>query len=552
MQTTWTRRELLAGFLGASFALPGCQPAAGEPTPPGELVGASVDVGHRLREGLRLEIPADQEYAAPVVIVGGGIAGLSAAWALRNAGCEDFLLLELEQTPGGTSRSGQKPVCKMPWGAHYVPAPTQDNPDLVALFEEMQLFEQQPDSKGDPIVREEFLCRDPQERIFYKGNWYEGLYLHAGASAEDRRQFTEFRQQIDRWIDPQKRGQRAFRIPAALSPQDDEAVALDRISMAQWLDQHHWDSPRLRWLVDYACRDDYGMRMEQVSAWAGVFYFASRKEGPGQSSRPFITWPEGNGRIVEHLRRPIRRQTWLGWAAAEIDPTIRDDRREIEIKAVSYDGEQARRIRAQRVIFAAPQFLARYLIKPYRRNPPPHLEGFQYGAWMTANLLLDGSPDPPKTSLGFPLCWDNVLYDSPSLGYVSATHQRGLDYGPQVWTYYYPLCDEDGDEARKRLLSLGREDWAEVVLADLSRPHPEIRKHVQQIDVMRWGHAMIRPRTGWVWSGDREKAAEPFQGVHFAHSDLSGVALFEEAFHHGVRAAKEVLQSLPGLNKRQI
>ncbi len=29
--------------------------------------------------------------------------------------------------------------------------------------------------------------------------------------------------------------------------------------------------------------------------------------------------------------------------------------------------------------------------------------------------------------------------------------------------------------------------------------------------------------------------------MHFAHSDLSGVALFEEAFYHGLRAAEEVL-----------
>jgi len=28
---------------------------------------------------------------------------------------------------------------------------------------------------------------------------------------------------------------------------------------------------------------------------------------------------------------------------------------------------------------------------------------------------------------------------------------------------------------------------------------------------------------------------------HFAHSDLSGVALFEEAFYHGLRAAEEIL-----------
>jgi hypothetical protein len=32
--------------------------------------------------------------------------------------------------------------------------------------------------------------------------------------------------------------------------------------------------------------------------------------------------------------------------------------------------------------------------------------------------------------------------------------------------------------------------------------------------------------------------------VHFAHSALSGVALFEEAQHHGVRAAEEVFEEV--------
>jgi hypothetical protein len=34
--------------------------------------------------------------------------------------------------------------------------------------------------------------------------------------------------------------------------------------------------------------------------------------------------------------------------------------------------------------------------------------------------------------------------------------------------------------------------------------------------------------------------------IHFAHSDLSGMSLFEEAFHQGLRAAREVLQQLAG------
>ena len=38
--------------------------------------------------------------------------------------------------------------------------------------------------------------------------------------------------------------------------------------------------------------------------------------------------------------------------------------------------------------------------------------------------------------------------------------------------------------------------------------------------------------------------APPIGPIHFAHSDLSGIALFEEAFDHGVRAADEVQAAL--------
>ena len=48
---------------------------------------------------------------------------------------------------------------------------------------------------------------------------------------------------------------------------------------------------------------------------------------------------------------------------------------------------------------------------------------------------------------------------------------------------------------------------------------------------------MISPRPNFIWSGIREKAMQPYRNIHFAHTDLSGIALFEEAFYHGLRAA---------------
>ena len=85
---------------------------------------------------------------------------------------------------------------------------------------------------------------------------------------------------------------------------------------------------------------------------------------------------------------------------------------------------------------------------------------------------------------------------------------------------------------------------ADLVLEDLERAHPDLRRHVARLDVMRWAHAMIRPRPGLLFSPELELARRPWRGLHFAHCDLSGFTLFEEAQDHGLRAAEEVLAAL--------
>jgi glycine/D-amino acid oxidase-like deaminating enzyme len=533
----FTRREILAAFLGAPVAMAACRSSASVEMPAGEIVGASDGLGHRLRDGLKVEVAPDRWERAGVVIVGGGVAGLSAAWKLLKAGFEDFVLIELEPVPGGTARSGSSPLISYPWGAHYLPAPTRDNPALTGLIDEMGMLEGF-DKDGEPVVGEQFLCRDPEERVFYKGRWYEGLYLHAGASAEDERQLEAFNQEVRRWIAwKDAKGRRAFTIPVAAGTDDAEVTALDRLSMAGWMNERGFNSPRLRWLVDYACRDDYGLTLEQTSAWAGLFYFSSRVTKPGDESQPLMTWPEGNGHLVKHLYDKAKAKVRLGHAVAELIPTEANGKSGVDVVLVDSSADNASGIHAERVIFAAPHFLTRYLIRDYRDHTPQHVAEFQYGAWMVANLFLKDRPQ----SRGFPLSWDNVLYESRSLGYVVATHQRGLDRGPTVFTYYYPLCDADPRAARARLLGTDWRGWADVALTDLGRAHAEIRTLTERLDVMRWGHAMIRPRPGFMWGGARAEAQKPFRSIHFANTDLSGVPLFEEAFYHGLRAADEVL-----------
>lgn len=526
-----TRRELLEGLAGLAAVSCTGRPAGRRLA--GSIVGGSFSLGHRVRDGFRPAAPPRREEVG-VLVLGAGIAGLSAAWALERAGFRDYRVLELEDAPGGTARSGANAVSPYPWAAHYVPVPPAANRPLVALLEEVGAITGR-DAQGRPVCAEEMLCRDPQERLFFRGDWYEGLYPRVAASAEDLAQLASFEAEMRRWAGVRDaRGRRAFAVPRSAGSDSEEVKALDRLSMAAYLEAHGWTSPRLRWFVEYGCRDDFGATLADTSAWAGVHYFAARLEDPRSESAEFLTWPEGNGRLVSHLAGMAGARLRTRVLVTEVDP------RPDGVDVTAYDAAEDRVVglRAGQVIFALPRFLASRLLVPWRQAPPPRLAETVYGAWMVANLTLSDRP----ASRGFPLAWDNVLYDSPSLGYVVATHQAGQDFGPTVLTYYRPFTDTDPRRARTRMLSTSWEEWVRLILADLEPAHPGLERLVERVDVYLWGHAMVRPRPGFPWSEALAACARPLGRVHFAHTDLSGMALFEEAQHWGVRAAEAVLR----------
>ncbi|HCK54573.1 MAG TPA: twin-arginine translocation pathway signal, partial [Planctomycetaceae bacterium] len=135
-----SRRELLATFLGASWAAAGCRDEEVPDLPPGRLVEPSRTVGHRIRDGVgdlvsrAGDMPDEDWQTCDVVVVGGGVAGLSAVRRMVMSGCTDFVLLELEEVAGGTARGGMLAQQACPWGAHYLPVPQKENRALVSLL----------------------------------------------------------------------------------------------------------------------------------------------------------------------------------------------------------------------------------------------------------------------------------------------------------------------------------------------------------------------------------------------------------------------------------
>ena len=320
----------------------------------GRIIGQPYAFAHELlRQGTiagqpPAEAPVNESVA--VVIVGAGIAGLVAAWALRRRGVRSVVVLELEEQVGGNARWGEDGPggLRYPWGAHYVPVPSRRARNVRSFLQELGLLRRRAEPtmarprtetdafgrwSSEPVTVESEVeseaadlhaevaegvptCQSPTERLDYPGGsggsggggggggyWRDGLDGVAPIevmSTEDREQLRRFRSLVASEAHRTTAdGRPPFALPLAECSRDESARRLDAISMATWLDRHGLHSEPLRWFVEYATRDDYGASLNATSAWAALHYFASR------DSEERFEFPEGNGQIVYRLLQEL-------------------------------------------------------------------------------------------------------------------------------------------------------------------------------------------------------------------------------------------------------
>ena len=512
----------------------------------GGWVGANAARGHRLRDLKSGALPAPAvQRRAGVVVVGAGIAGLACARALARSGIDDVQLLELEDSAGGNARGHRIAGMACPLGAHYLPLPDDNAVEVIALLEELGL---RRTVNGKAAYDERHLCHSPQERLFIAGHWHDGLLPPVDALPAAQREATA--QQYRRFAQAVASVASGFSMPTARAAWSNDLSALDAVPFTQWLDTQGFNAPALRWYLDYCCRDDYGAGAAQVSAWAGLHYFASRHgfhaPGDGAAERDgVLTWPEGNAWLGQRMAAPLAGRTHTGRVALRVT----ESRFDASVDVWNDAAQQVERWTAPQVVLALPLFIAARLLTA----APPALTqaaaALRYSPWLVANLHLDQALDDHP---GAPPSWDNVQYDperaSPALGYVDAMHQSTRPHpGPTVLTAYWAL---GGDSAahlqaqRQRLLAEPWSAWANAVLQDLAPAHADLASKVRQVDLMRYGHAMAVPTPGVRSSASLLALARHEGRVRFAHSDLSGYSVFEEALYQGGRVAGRVAGAL--------
>lgn len=491
------------------------------------ITGANHILGHRL---WTKDFPKPtQTISMPIVIIGAGISGLSAGRQLKKNNLNTFKILELENRVGGNSGYGENQFSKFPLAAHYLPLPNPTDTELINFLREHNIITGFQNKL--PIFDEEQLCSYPQERLFIKNNWQEDLIPKYGNSESTNLEFQRFFDRMSK-IRQQKGsdGKYFFDIPIKNCSKDTTYQSLDRWTMKNWLDQNNFKSEELLEYVNYCCRDDFGLGIDNLSAWAGLFYFCARKNDI-YNKDTVLTWPEGNGRLMQHLSSTIQDHIEKEMLVYDIKETSKG----IEILAFDVKQQISIKYLADKVICASPQYINAYLLHNRKRIS----KIFEYAPWFTASITLKDS----FYNDNLPLAWDNVVYKGKGLGYVYNQSQSITQVVEnKVITYYYSFETFDTVKSRKKLFQMQKEDLEKIILEDLKMAHPSIEENIIDIQVYKIGHGMISPKPNFLFHPLLSEASKPIHNkIFFAHSDLSGISIFEEAFHRGIDVANTIL-----------
>ncbi len=490
-----------------------------------KITGTNYVLGHQL---WAKDFPKPtEEIKTKFLIVGSGISGLSACRHLTKNNETDFLLIEMENHLGGNASNGENKFSKFPLGAHYLPIPNKEDLDLIEFLKECKIYLGE-DENGFPILDDEQLTFPKEERLFFKNEWQNDLIPQNGISESVKEEIKSFFETMEIFKNEKDdQGKYWFDIP--ISKSSNEAKELDKLTFLDWLVNNHFKSEELLWLLDYSCKDDYGLGIKYVSAWAGIHYFAGRKNNWATNRHDQVfTWPEGNARLAKHLSESVESKNLFQHLVYDVNYNQEN------VEVLVYDNQLkiSKKIIAEKVLFATPQFVNKHIFKDRK------FKDFNYVPWLLATLTLKNEFGGAEE-----MAWDNVIFGTEGLGYINDQHQNlNQIVSEKVITYYRSFSTDNCKKARRQLYNMKEEELINLVLDDLKVAHPEIEDFIIDIQFHKLGHGMISPVPNFIFGEEKKLAKQNIDNkIFFAHTDLSGISIFEEAFHQGINVAKEMI-----------
>jgi protoporphyrinogen oxidase len=547
-----TRRRFLSSLavLGAAPVWAKADALAWQ-EPAGRFTGDNFELAHDL-----LMDPADTivKFGPPeqhpathdVLVIGGGIAGLTVAYKLRD---RRVLLLEAAPETGGVSKSETWQGIEYAIGAAYIIDPASDSEDArelagFKLLEELGLRRSGEALKDRKLQRR--LSGDANHVVFSNRRVVPDALVYTPRN----RRFFEHVLDSDNY--------------PSVPPEDDALVdALDRMSFKRFLQDAALQrkiyglsvgaiSPFGWEAIEYYCWGAFGTTADETSAYHGLNFFSAE-------FGDVLVYPGGNAFIAKRLTERIagaNAQTVRTGAWA-----LRVEKRADAFDVTTWEEGKLHRHRGRAVVFAAPLFQAPVVIPTLPEAQRKAIGTLSYRSYVVANVLLrrpatrifrspafrngyeltrihgvDVARTPAQDLSTRKVYSDAILADFPAPPHP--THA--------VLTVYRPYPYEDG---RANLMDLTYDSMeAEIrreVLAGFGA-HGLRAGDIEGVRLTRWGHPMLVTRPGQMADGTLRRAAESQPGMFFAHTDVNGAPAYENALAAAFDAVEAVTKYLTG------
>lgn len=431
--------------------------------------GDHFEICHQLRDGREFEHP-DAAQKADIVVIGGGAAGLSAAYFLRG---QDWLLLEKEDHFGGNAYQEEYEGDAFATGSAY--AYRGDYGDQLAA--EIGLRLPLVDNPDPTIVNGAFVA----------DTWKSGLG-HLPYSKEVVASFKKFRDAAAK-----------IRVAERMAELDAQPFTNFTSGFAPEVEQW-WDA--------YGA-SNWGAMTQDTSAYVGLGAAQDLITGD-DAKRAVLTGGLGciTHRLVEILR-PHYTDRMVGGATVV---AVVQDRKAVRITYLRED--KLITVQARAVLFCAPKQIASRVVLGMPPEQRAAMRQIRYAPYPVVNVIFD----KPVYNRGYDTwCPGNTFTDFIVADWT-IRNRPGYQQKHNILSFYTPLREQQRstllDEADCRAL-------AARVLADFQKLLPELDADPIEVRIYRRGHAMFMATPG-LFTGTRIAAARPMDRIFFGHSDSGG------------------------------
>ncbi len=460
------------------------------------------EAGHTLFR--RHELPVTERYAVENLIVGGGVAGVTATYLLRH---QNTLLCEASEVLGGSSSAHHYEKLRFSMGAHYDLAyPQYYGTEGLKLLQEIGVTVYNPHNQLYEFREKDLLIPEEiQERCYEKGQFREDVLGHG----EEARIFQQL---MARFMG---------KMPMPTTEIDAAYHHLDALTFQDWLSERHPFSPDFIRRVDYQMLDDWGATCARVSALAGIHYYACR---PYQSkSVELLSPPEGNYYFIEKMLAKMPKQAIKTRHLVSGIKETEGGAFEVEVIDVAKKSRSI--IHTQNVVYCGQKHTLPYLM-PEKADLFKHNV---YAPWVVVSFVLDA-----KVWKGNNWQNDMITDQKAFLGFVDSGFQSGEKDDFTVLTAYF--CFDPKERKMVARLADHPNTIVETAIAYINTfQATDIRPAIKKAFVKPMGHAMPVPSPGYL---TRDKNRFQTQNLVFAGVDTGRLPVFFEAMDSAIQACK--------------